>query len=58
MDMLEMTENNVVPMPGLVWYHNFTPRRQKKNTCNTPCLMQKKLTKNISVPENRKKDCM
>lgn len=30
---LQMTENDVVPTPGLEWCHKLTPRRRKKMKC-------------------------
>lgn len=38
----EMTKNDVIPMPGLVWHCMFTPWRQKKN-------IKKRRTSNVGT---------
>lgn len=48
---LELTEKNVVPMPGLVWHCRFTRWQCKKST-----LKKQQLAENMSVTENREND--
>lgn len=56
-DTLEATENNVVNIANLLWLRRFNPKRQKKNTWNTPCLKKHVLANNISNTANTKKNC-